>query len=127
MTTQTACPRQTGSNGPRSNSLGLAALAVIATLGLGALGLTALQPVPTAQQVAVIFPPWTNGVQILRTIARAEGRIVAAGAASTIVIVRGDRPGISDRLRAAGAWAIVDARLARGCLDIGAAGRAVSL
>ena len=68
-------------------------------------------------EVAVIFPPWTTQHAAFdRTIA-AGGLVVRQGLVDTILVVRGDRPGLIERLYAAGAWAVIDPVAFGGCLS----------
>lgn len=87
---------------------------VAATAGVLA---TTLQPV-RGEPVAVIVAPSSKLHDAVSVLAAADGELVATGAYPFVLIARSDQPDFARRLRAAGAWLVVDARLARACLSI---------
>lgn len=89
-----------------------AVLAVASTLPLGWLE---AQP-RASSDVAAIFAPWVGAGGAIERIARAGGATVRTGIAGNIVVAHGDDPAFADRLRAEGAWLIVDPVALGGCL-----------
>lgn len=65
-------------------------------------------------RMAAVFSPWKSPAAVFAAASRA-GAIDAAGGFSNVLIVRSDQPGLAARLRKAGAWALIDADLARAC------------
>ena len=67
-------------------------------------------------RVAVVAAPWSGLAGASHIIDAADGRILSIGRLPWIVVTdRGDQAFI-DRLYSAGAWAVLDARAAQGCL-----------
>lgn len=66
-------------------------------------------------RMAAVFAPWESPAAVFAAAGRA-GEIDAPGGYSNVLIVRSDQPGLAARLRQAGAWAVIDADLARACL-----------
>jgi hypothetical protein len=67
-------------------------------------------------EVAAIFAPWTTGEDALARVVAAGGLPVRPGVLGSILVVFSARPGLVDRLYAAGAWAVVDPVAFGGCL-----------
>lgn len=65
--------------------------------------------------MAAVFAPWQSPAAIFAAASRA-GDIDAPGGFANVLIVRSDQPGLAARLRQVGAWAVIDADLARACL-----------
>jgi hypothetical protein len=65
--------------------------------------------------VAAIFPPWWDADRTLAAAAAGGDAIVRGGGLGNVVVVSPDRPGLAERLRAAGVWAIVDPQVIGGC------------
>jgi hypothetical protein len=67
--------------------------------------------------MAAVFPPGASRDQSLAAASGAGAtQIVAFGNWPSVILVRSDQPDLSRRLRAAGAWLVVRAPLAAGCL-----------
>jgi len=88
-------------------------------VGLGLTGAAALRLPDDAAGAAVLFPPGLSGSEIVYRLAAADARPVRSGAWG-LWIVAGDRPGLADRLRRAGAWLLLDPAALSGCLPAGA-------
>ncbi len=93
-----------------SRIIGFAALGLMAVLPLGvALGAQARPP--AVGPVAAVFPPWWHAARAFAAAGTA-GPVARFGALPFIVIVAApDRA----RLRAAGAWLLLDPRALGGC------------
>jgi hypothetical protein len=85
-------------------------LAAAAIAPLGVACLCALAP-PPAGPVAAVFPPWWSGARAFAAAA-AAGPVARIGAFGFIVIAA---PAERSRLRAAGAWLLLDPRAAGAC------------
>jgi hypothetical protein len=72
-----------------------------------------------AGTVAAVYPPWFDADRTIRRAAEAGGAVVRFGAIGAIVVVHDDKPGLSDRLRASGAWFVLDPQFLGGCLSLG--------
>jgi hypothetical protein len=93
------------------------ALAAAVLTAASVLCVAALQAQPRDRtRVAAIFPPWTSAGRAIARVAQAGGRVVRPGLIDSIVVVQGDDAGLSERLYAAGAWAVVDPAAWGGCL-----------
>lgn len=93
-------------------------LPALLLMGLGTLWTAALTLRPhDGEAMAAIFP---LGATRDRSLAAASGTgatdIVAFGNWPSVVLVRSDQPDLARRLRSAGAWLVVRAPLAAGCL-----------
>jgi hypothetical protein len=66
--------------------------------------------------IAALFPPWWSPATRF-SAAGSAGEIVDAGAFPFILIIQSDRPGLADRLRAAGALLLVNPFGAGGCRE----------
>jgi len=93
-------------------------LPALALMAVGTAWVCALTLSPRAgEAVAALFPPGTAQDQALSAAAGAgSAEIVALGNWSPVVLVRSDDPALPARLRAAGAWLVVRAPAAAGCL-----------
>lgn len=99
-----------------SKSLTMLLPAIGLTLATSVAGAaTAVQP-RDDRPVAVVMAPWADFGHAATVIAEAGGRIKAAGGVEWIVVT--DRGGADfvDALHRAGAWLVIDAEAARGCL-----------
>lgn len=67
-----------------------------------------------ANRIAAVFPPWWSSAQIIGAGA-AAGDIAGAGAYRSILIVSSRTPGLSARLRQAGAIVLLSPGLAGLC------------
>uniref|UniRef100_B0SZ82 Uncharacterized protein n=1 Tax=Caulobacter sp. (strain K31) TaxID=366602 RepID=B0SZ82_CAUSK len=65
-------------------------------------------------RVAAVFPPWWTSAQAASAAASA-GQIAGAGGAPFILILRGEPGQLGPRLRAAGAWLLLDPAAAGRC------------
>lgn len=73
---------------------------------------------PAGAAVLAVFPPGTDSASAIRRAGEAGGRVVRPAARGPLYIVRPDRADdadFPDRLRAAGAWLLLDPILAAGC------------
>jgi hypothetical protein len=68
-------------------------------------------------RVAAVFPPWWTSTQAASAAASA-GQISGAGAAPFILILRGEPGQLEPRLRAAGAWLLLDPDAAGQCTPL---------
>lgn len=66
--------------------------------------------------VAAIFPPWATRESAFARAVAAGGMVVRQGTLDTILVVHGGKPGLIERLYAAGAWAVIDPVAFGGCL-----------
>lgn len=90
---------------------GIAAIAACATL---VMTLSAAAAPAGASRIAAIFPPWWSAAQAAQA-AGAAGEIAGAGAHRSILIVSSRTPGLSARLRQAGAIVLLTPGLAGLC------------
>ena len=89
-------------------------VAIVATLGATvAAGAAPRDP----SRVAAVFPPWWTASQAASAAASA-GQIAGAGGAPFILILRGEPASLSPRLRAAGAWLLLDPDAAGQCTPL---------
>lgn len=65
-------------------------------------------------RVAAVFPPWWTPAQAA-SAAGSAGQIAGAGGAPFILILRGEPGQLEPRLRAAGAWLLLDPDAAGRC------------
>jgi hypothetical protein len=93
-------------------------LPALVLMGLGTLWTAALTLRPhEGEGMAAIFPPGATRDQSLAAASGAGAtEIVAFGNWPSVVLVRSDQPDLPRRLRSAGAWLVVRAPLAAGCL-----------
>ncbi|HYC04088.1 MAG TPA: hypothetical protein VED40_12375 [Azospirillaceae bacterium] len=87
-------------------------------VGLGLTGAAALRLPDDAAGAAVLFPPSLSSSEIVQRLAAADARPVRSGAWG-LWIVAGDRPGLADRLRRAGAWLLLNPAALSSCLPPG--------
>lgn len=105
----------------------------LAAAGFLACGLVATAPLAFPPRpggpVAAVFPPWWSARRALAATVLAQAVMVRAGAWPALVVAadaspRPDAPapadaagapGLGERLRAAGAWLILDPQSLRGC------------
>lgn len=80
------------------------ASATIAALS-GPLAALSSAPFRPDRPALVVLPPWASAEDV---VARAGGRIIGLARAPLAVLVTGQGPGLEDRLRAAGAWTVLD-------------------
>ncbi len=85
-----------------------------AGLGLAGLGAALLSTSPKGPAVAAVFPPWWSPARSFAAAAEA-GDVARTGAVRSVIVVRSDRAGLADRLRAAGALLILSASGPLGC------------
>lgn len=90
--------------------------AALLVLSAGATAAAAMAPGAAGEPVAAVFAPWTGPEHALRAVAAADGAAVRAGAFDNVVIAVSDDPGFRDRLRAAGAWLLLDPKALAACL-----------
>jgi hypothetical protein len=97
-----------------ASPLGLA-LAVGATILTTLAATVAASAAPRdPARVAAVFPPWWTPAQAASAAASA-GQIAGAGGAPFILILRGEPDALGPRLRAAGAWLLLDPDAAGVC------------
>jgi len=87
-------------------------LLVVSFVGLAWLD---MRPHDGPGPLAAAFPPWWSATEIYRAAATAEVAVVRMGGWSALLIVQAADPGAPGRLRAAGAWAVLDGRAFGGC------------
>ena len=105
----------------------------LAAAGFLACGLAATAPLAFAPRpggpMAAVFPPWWDARRSFEATALAQAVMVRAGAWPAVVVAAdalpgGDGPpaagaarvpGLGERLRAAGAWLLLDPRSLGGC------------
>jgi hypothetical protein len=96
---------------------GPAFFAAAALALIGFLPLAWLEARPRGgSEVAAIFPPWMGRERAFAAAQSAGGRVVRQGLIASILVVHGEDAGLSDRLYAAGAWAVIDPVAFGGCL-----------
>jgi len=106
---------------PRTPGSGtLPAVALAAAMLMGSVVATAaLAIAPGADQaapVAALFPPWWTAEEAYVAAASTGGAIVRQGALPSLLVVQSAEPGFRGRLRAAGAWVLLDPKAVGGCL-----------
>lgn len=65
-----------------------------------------------------VFPPWWSRTQTLQALVVANGSLVELGNWSDMLVAAGSNPELAHRLRKAGAWFLLDARNATGCVTM---------
>ena len=70
---------------------------------------------PRSDVVALVRGPGSDAADLARVVAEAGGSIVNVGGRPDILIARSESDGFVGRLYAAGAWLVLDGRLAGGC------------
>ena len=58
-------------------------------------------------RVGAVFPPWWSSAQALDAGSRA-GHVMSVGMFPSVLVVQSARPGLRERLRAAGAMILID-------------------
>lgn len=84
------------------------------------LALAAIAVIPTGTRLVVIASPWSEPGHVLDIVMRAGGMIVDTGSADWIIVAEGEGGDFAARLMAAGAMLVLDGRLAKACLNLGA-------
>ncbi|WP_332697995.1 hypothetical protein [Bosea sp. (in: a-proteobacteria)] len=79
------------------------------------------QPVE-GRPVVAVFPPGSGEARMIGAIAASGGAVLALSAGRPVAVSVAEAAGYAGRLYAAGAWLVLDARLAKLCMDV----RAVS-
>jgi hypothetical protein len=102
----------------RRHWIDIAALAVLSIAALGATARFALAPQAPERGVAVIFAPWTAPDQTLTRTVEAGARFVRFGGPGFVAVAIPDSPDYPARVRAAGAWLIVDPKIVAACLSV---------
>ncbi|MGJ4998534.1 hypothetical protein ACQR0Z_29190 [Bradyrhizobium sp. HKCCYLS3077] len=104
-----------GATIPSSSRAWLNAIALLIASFVGVAALS-LQVRPGREIVAVAFPPWWSAQQTMLATASADAALVRTTNLSSLLVVRpGDHDGLA-RLRAAGAWLIIDPQAVSACL-----------
>ncbi|MDJ1156979.1 hypothetical protein QNA08_01825 [Chelatococcus sp. SYSU_G07232] len=84
-----------------------------------ALGLAAVVVLPSdPTEVAVVAGPFAPRGEAVRIAVAAGGLLVRDGGFQAVVITRGNGSDFVGRLRAAGAWLVLDPRVVAGCSGI---------
>ena len=92
--------------------------AALAGLSLIALIAHVATPRPDARIVAMLVAR-EGGIAAAATVAeRAGARLLAQGSVPGLWLLASDDRGLADRLRAAGAWIVLDPLGLRGCLNV---------
>ncbi len=82
---------------------------------LGGVGWLNLRP-HSGAPVAALFPPWWDSARAEASVVAAGGTLLRLGAWSAVVVTASDDPEFAVRLRAAGAWLVLDPQALGGCL-----------
>jgi hypothetical protein len=97
---------------------------LIVLLALVAVSVAALfslpQGRPTAQALAIIFPPWTSGRDAMARSLEAGHRVLRGGISPFIVIIAADADAQAAPPRPRGALLMLTLQGLSGCLDAGA-------
>jgi len=100
--------------GRARSALGLV-LASVAAIGLTLAATVAVSAQPRdPARVAAVFPPWWTAARSASAAASA-GQIAGVGGVPFILILRGEPDALGPRLRAAGAWMLLDPDAAGVC------------
>ena len=105
----------------RRHWIDIAALAILSIVTLGATARFALAPRAPELGVAVIFAPWTTSEQALTRTVEAGASFVRFGGPGFVAVAIPDGPDYPARVRAAGAWLVVDPKIVAACLSAFAA------
>ena len=98
----------------RSVNHGVDGMRYIAAMGLATLlPVLAMGTPRTGRPVVVVAAPWSGAA--VEAVARAGGLVLRGTAMDWIVVAVSDQPDFPARLRASGAWMIVDASAVAGC------------
>jgi hypothetical protein len=76
----------------------------------------ALQVRPGSEVVAVAFPPWWSAQQAMLAAVSADAAIVRTTSIPSLIVVYPDQAEGLARLRAAGAWLVIDPQAIAACL-----------
>ena len=68
--------------------------------------------------VAAVFPPWWEAHQVMGALVTADAVILRTGAVSTVVLATSEAEGLTERLRDAGAWAVLGSAGALACFGL---------
>src|SRR5689334_21510429 len=101
----------------RRHWIDIAALAIMSIVALGATARFALAPQTHELGVAVIYSPWTSREQAFDRTVGAGARFVRFGGPSFVVVAIPDDRDYPARVRAAGAWLVVDPKVVTACLS----------
>jgi len=90
-------------------------------LGLAVASVLALVPVlgprdEASGALAAMFPPGHDTMAVYAAVAAAGGTPIRATGGGLVWVARSAEPGFAGRLRAAGAWLVLDPVVAAGCL-----------
>tara|TARA_E500000305_G_scaffold11457_1_gene7863 strand:- start:256 stop:600 length:345 start_codon:yes stop_codon:yes gene_type:complete len=96
----------------------LAATALLLCSILFMAGLMLTTPVTRGEAIAAVFPPWLNKSEILGAVSVAGGRMLRHGGVQSVALVRLDSPDAVQRLKNAGAWAVVAPAGLFGCVGL---------
>ena len=98
------------------DTLAATVLLLCSTLFMAGLMLTT--PVGPGVAVAAVFPPWLNKSEILGAVSLSGGRMLRHGGIQSVALVRLDSPDAVQRLKNAGAWAVVAPAGLFGCVGL---------
>jgi len=92
---------------------------LVATLGLIVAGGIASANAPRApgDTVAAVYPPWWSSARILGTLVESDSRLLRAGGADNILVLRLGPDG-ADAVERSGALLLLDPISAAGCLSL---------
>lgn len=88
-----------------------AGLTIIAAMAVLALAVA----MPSGRRVVVVANPWASETAAVSIIAEAGGRIIAMGRQDFLAVAESDEDGFTGRLLSAGAWLVLEGRLAAAC------------
>jgi hypothetical protein len=94
---------------------GLAGTAGLVAVSLVPLAAAGDLPDSRSGTVAAVFGPLAAPADTVRAVAGTGGRIVGAGGWANVILVTASEPGFAGRLRAAGAWLVLDPGGFAGC------------
>lgn len=92
------------------------ALLLLAVSFVGTASLALRAPDAGTAPVAAIFPPWWGSERVLAAAVAADAVIVRPGAWPAILVVTSEHRDLAARLRAAGAWLLLDPQAVAACL-----------
>jgi len=73
---------------------------------------------PDHGRVIAVFSPTIAAAELVRAVKRSDARLVSGGGLAGTVVVFGDRPGLPERLKRAGALMVLDPLGATGCAAV---------
>lgn len=88
----------------------------VAIFGVLLLGQMQFSPNTPNATVAVVFPPWTSGSRAIEITVAAGASILRSGRFSFITVVRPNERDYAERVRANGAWFVINSKVFGGCL-----------